>query len=237
MPEFETEIKEVIKRTYNVKSFRFRIKEKIDFLAGQFFFVTIRIEGNEATKHFSFSNSPAEKGYIEFTKKITGSEYSIALDKLKTGDWARLRLPYGQFTFQGEHPKIAFLSGGIGITPIRSICKFINDKKLPVKVTLLYSNNSPEDIIFKEDFEEMEKVNKDLKVIYTITLPDESGQWKGKTGRIDAKMIKDEIADYTERFFYLCGPPGMVESMKEILSRDLNIGSDRIKTENFTGYK
>ncbi len=236
MAEFETEIKEIIKRTHNVKSFRFLVKDKIDFLPGQFFFVTIKIGENEATKHFSFSNSPTEKDYIEFTKKITDSEYSKALDNLKAGDWARLRLPYGKFTFQGEYPKIAFLSGGIGITPIRSICKFVTDKKNPAKITLLYSSNTPEDIIFKEDFENMEKENDNLKVVYTITLPDDAGRWEGKTGRIDSGMIQEEIPDYAERIFYICGPPAMVEAMKEIISRDLNLDAGRIKTENFTGY-
>ena len=259
MSEFETEIKEVIQRNYNVKSFRFSVKEKVNFLAGQFFFVTIKTEGKDTTKHFSFSNSPTEEGYVEFTKKITTSEFSRALDKLKVGDWARVRLAYGQFTpfevlpngevatfarllqtgftWQGEYPRIAFISGGIGITPVRSICKFATDKRLPIKITLLYSNNTPEDIIFKEDFEEMQVANKNLKVVYTITLPDQSRRWPGRTGRIDEKMVSEEIPDYAERIFYTCGPPGMVEAIKEMLSFELNIDSKKIKTESFTGYK
>lgn len=261
------EVTEIIQRTYNVKSFRFATKGEVNFLAGQFFFVTIKIEGKEATKPFSISNSPTEKGYIEFTKKLTGSDFSQALNTLKIGDWARLRLAYGQFTplqvrpkgapvvcddllvtgqapkeictkgGAGEYSKIAFLSGGIGITPIRSICKFATDKKVATNITLLYSNNTPEDIVFKEEFEEMERINKNLKVVHTISWPDSSRSWRGRTGRIDAGMIKEEIPDYLERVFYICGPPGMVEAMKEILIRDLKLNLPRIKTENFTGYE
>ena len=256
MAEFETEVQAVIKRTHNVKSFRFLVKEEVDFLPGQFFFVSIKIEGAskgivssmDETKPFSFSNSPTEEGYIEFTKKLTGSEYSNALDKLKTGDWARIRLAYGRFTPldnkyltgqapQGKYPKIAFLSGGIGITPIRSICKFVTDRRIPVDVVLLYSSNTPEDVVFKEDFAEMQAANKNLKVIYTITLPNDSRGQPGRTGRIDEAMIKEEIPDYDKRFFYISGPPGMVEAMKEILTGELKLAVQKIKTENFSGYE
>ena len=248
MAEFETEVQAVIKRTHNVKSFRFLVKEEVDFFPGQFFFVSIKIgivSSRVETKPFSFSNSPTEKGYIEFTKKLTGSEYSNALDKLKAGDWARLRLAYGQFTPKGicskggagEYFRLAFLSGGIGITPIRSICKFITDRRIPVDIVLLYSSNTPEDIVFREDFAEMQAANKNLKVIDTITLPNDSLSWPGRIGRIDEAMIKEEIPDYDKRLFYISGPSGMVEAMKEILTGELKIAVQKIKTENFSGYE
>ena len=237
MITFETEIIEVIKQTHDVKSFRFEIKKDIDFKPGQFFFVTIKADGEERTKHFSFSNSPTERGYVEFTKRITESPFSKALDKLKIGDWAKLKMPYGSFTFEGEYEKLAFLSGGIGITPIRSICKFITDKGLPTDVILLYGNNTESDIIFKNDLEGIQKLNKNFRVVYTLTSPDiDKKAWPGRTGYIDAGMIKEEIPDYNNRVFYICGPPAMVGSLVNILKDKLSIGEDKIKVENFTGY-
>lgn len=234
MVEFETELTDVIKRTYNVKSFRFIRRGKGSFKAGQFFFVTIRIDGTDRTKHFSFSNSPTEDGYIEFTKRLTDSEYSKALDGLKIGDWARLRMPYGSFTFEGEYKKIAFLSGGIGITPIRSICRYAIDKKLDIDVVLLYGNRTMRDIVFKEDFEAMQKECPKLKVAHILSEGEEG--WAGKRGLITAGLIKEEIPDYPQRKFYVCGPPGMVEAMKKILLNGLNVAGRNIITENFTGY-
>ncbi len=237
MIEFETEVLNIIQRTHNVKSFRFRIKEDVDFKPGQFFFVTIKVEGAERTKHFSFSNSPTEKGYVEFTKRITDSEYSKALERLSIGDWARLRMPYGSFTFRGEYDKIAFLSGGIGITALRSICKFVTDMRLPTDMVLIYGNNTEEDIIFREDLESMEAVNKKFRIVHTLTSPDiDKGTWQGRTGYIDTEMIKEEIPDFEERVFYICGPPKMVESLVNILRNKLAIGEDRVRIENFVGY-
>ena len=237
MIDFETEVLNIIQRTHNVKSFRFRIEKDVDFKPGQFFFVTIKIDGVERTKHFSFSNSPTEKGYVEFTKRITDSEFSHALERSKVGDWARLKMPYGSFTFGGEYEKIAFLSGGIGITPIRSICKFATDSILPTDIVLLYGNDREEDIIFRQDLDNMHSVNKNLRIVYTLTSGDIDRKiWKGRTGYIDDTMIKEEIPDYRERIFYICGPPRMVESLIDILKNRLNIEENRIKRENFVGY-
>jgi len=237
--EFETNVIDVIQRTDNVKSFRFSIPRhiNIDFKPGQFFVVTIKIKGKEAAKHFSFSISPTEKGYVEFTKRITGSEFSWALNQLKKGDWARLKMPFGFFTFEGEHEKIALLSGGIGITCIRSICKFATDKKLPTDIVLLYSNKAENDIVFREDFARMQAENKNLKVIYTLTSSDaDKSTWSGRIGRIDSKTVKEEIPDFKDRFFYICGPPKMVEALKSVLSDELKLEKEKIKFEHFTGY-
>lgn len=237
MIKFETEVLNIIQRTHNVKSFRFRIKEDVDFKPGQFFFVTLKIDETERTKHFSFSNSPTEKGYVEFTKRITDSEFSKALNRLNIGDWTRLKMPYGSFTFEGEYEKIAFLSGGIGITPIRSICKFATDSMLPTDMVLLYGNNREEDIIFRQDLDNMQSVNKNLRIVYTLTSSDIDRKiWKGRTGYIDDTMIKEEMPDYTERIFYICGPPRMVESLINILRNKLGVQQDKIRIENFSGY-
>jgi len=231
---FETEVSEIIQRTRNVKSFRFKNKKEADFKAGQFFFVAIKIDGQERTKHFSFSSSPTETEYIEFTKKLTESEFSKALDRLKTGDWAKLKMPYGSFTFEGKHKRIAFLSGGIGITPIRSICKYIVDKKLDTDIALLYGNRTAGDIIFKEDFETMQKGHPGLKV--TQILSEAGPEWPGARGHINRQIIEEKIPDYAERKFYICGPPLMVGSMKKILLDELKLSRESIITENFTGY-
>ena len=61
------------------------------------------------------------------------------------------------------------ISGGIGITPFRSMIKYTIDKKLPTKITLFYSNKTPEEIAYHKEFKDLEDSNKNLKIIYTIT--------------------------------------------------------------------
>lgn len=231
--QFETTLSEFIQRTYNVKSFRFPRPALLSYKAGQFMYMTIRSGNEELKKHFTISSSPTEKDFIEFTKKLTGSEFSNALDALKPGDWARIDAPYGSFTFEGEHQKIAMLSGGIGITPLRSICRYCTDAELPTKITLLYSNRTERDIVFREELAKMQEQNRNLKVVFTVDQP--SGDWGGGTGRIGVNMVKQQIPDYMERVFYTCGPPAMVGAMIELLE-SLGLPQEQIKDEDFPGY-
>lgn len=231
--ELEAKIKEIIPRTYNVKSFRLEVSGQIDYKAGQFLLVTLKTE-HELKRYLSISSSPTEEGYIEFTKKLTDSEFSKVLDGLKAGESVTVKYPFGNFVLQEAYFKIAFLSGGIGITPIRSICKYSVDKKLDIDIVLIYANRSIRDIVFKEDFEIMQKGFSKLKVAHMLSEPTEG--FKSRIGLIDSQTIKEEIPDYSERKFFICGPPLMVEAMKRILIEELFLSKENIITENFVGY-
>jgi len=231
--KFETELVEIIKRTHDVKSFRFSRPLSFEYKAGQFMFVTIPSEDGELKKHFTISSSPTEPDFIELTKKLTGSSYSNALDSLQIGEKAKIDAPYGKFTFDKKIKKMVMLSGGIGITPLRSMCKYSTDMQLENNILLLYGNKTVEDIVYKEEFDYLQKKNNNLKVIYTLNNP--PSKWEGYTGYIDAELIKKEVSDYASRVFYICGPPAMVKAMKKLL-QELKISLEQIKTENFFGY-
>lgn len=231
--KYETAIKEIIPRTYNVISLRFPRPDGLDYKSGQFFFVTLKHNDKELRKHFSFSSSPTEKDHIEFTKKLSDSEFSQTMKDAKVGDWARIDAPYGSFTFDGEMPKIALLGGGIGITPFISICKNATDKGLNNKITLFYGCRTEQDIVFRKEFEELAQKNKNLKLIFSLNEP--TPDWKGATGNINAEMIKRELPDYKETVFYSCGPPPMVKAM-EVLVETLGLSKEKLRLEYFTGY-
>jgi len=228
---FETNIQDVIKRTPDVKSFRFQRPPGFEFVAGQWMYVNIKVEGTSKMHHFTISASPTED-YLEFTKKITDHPYSLALDKMKSGDWAKINGPYGEFTFPEQRKKLGFLTGGIGITPMRSMLRFIADKNLDTDVHMLYANKTAGDIVFREELDTIAKEHQNIKVEHVLTREPE---WKGLKGHIDAPMIREQITDYAERVFYICGPPAMNEALKRAL-QELNVKEDQIKLEDFTGY-
>ncbi|MCJ7794168.1 FAD-dependent oxidoreductase [Candidatus Bathyarchaeota archaeon] len=231
--KFETKIKEIIPRTADVNSYRFPRPPELTYKSGQYFFITIKQGDRELTKHFSFSSSPTEKDHFEFTKKFTDHEYSMALKAAKVGDWARIDAPYGQFTFEGEYPKIAQLAGGIGITPFISMCKNATDKRLSSKITLFYGCRTENDIDFKQELEKMQEQNKNLKIVFMVN--EASSHWKGATGVINAEMIKKELPDYKDNLFYVCGPPPMVKAMETLLE-SIGLPKTQLKLEYFTGY-
>ncbi len=231
--KFETYVADIIPRTYNVHSFRFPRPDALNYKPGQFLFVSFKTDGKELSKHFSLSSSPTEKTHIEFTKKLSDSEFSKVLKNLKKGDWARIDAPYGKFTFEGEFDKIGLLGGGIGITPFVSICKYCTDLKLDTKITLLYGNRAEKDIVFRKELETMQKQNRNLKVVFTLN--EAPVNWNGARGFITEEMIKTEVPDYAETVFFTCGPPGMVQIMEKLVEK-LGLPKTQLKREYFTGY-
>ncbi|MFA5144691.1 MAG: FAD-binding oxidoreductase [Candidatus Omnitrophota bacterium] len=231
--ELELNIKEIIQRGPDVKSFRFRVEGGVDFKAGQFLRARL-LKDNESKRYLSISSSPTEKGYIEFTKRITQSDFSKTLNTLKPGDRLNIQYPFGKFTLDDPLAKIAFLSGGIGITPIRSISKYVVDKQLGTDMVLVYANRSIRDIIFKEDFDLMQEQYSKLKVSHVLCEP--APGFKCAVGLINAQIIKNEITDYAQRKFYICGPPLMVVEMERILTEELALPKGNIITEQFQGY-
>lgn len=225
-----------IKRTPTVESFRFTIKEKPEFVPGQFLQVIFdenNKDNKKLNKYLSFSSSPARE-YIEVTKRLSESLFSLRLRSLRINDAVLLKAPMGNCVFRQEYKKIGFLIGGIGITPVISIIEYITGKKLDTDVLLFYSNQTEQDIAFKEELDYWQGTNSNIRIFYNVT----EYQPKDKNcifGRINKDLLLDKIKDFRERVFFIFGPPKMVEAMNNLC---VELGCDKvnIKTESFLGY-
>jgi glycine betaine catabolism B len=230
--KFEAHVQEVIQRSTDVMSIRFPKPVGFSFMPGQYMMVTLSVGGKPVSKPFTLSSSPTES-FLEFTKRLTDSEYSTALKAVKLGDSIWLDAPYGIFTFMGEYPKVVFLAGGIGITPFRSICQYSTDTKQTSNIILFYGCKNPNDMTFKEEFMEMQQKNPNIKVVFVAAEADNN--WKGTRGFINVDLIKAEAPDFAERMFYACGPPPMVVAMQKLIS-ELGLLSGRLKIEALAGH-
>lgn len=237
MWRFETELSEVIQRTPSIKSFRFPVRAKgFRYRPGQFFFITILVDGQEADHHFSFSSSPTEKGYMEFTKRITGSDFSRTLAEIQPGAWARIRGPLGSFVLPGKPRKLSFLSGGIGITPLRSMIRYAVDRGHPHDVVLLYGNPTLEEAAFRQELEATQHLSSPrVRIEHVLSGPGIPADWRGRTGFINSQIVAEAVPDYLERLHYISGPPKMVVSLKEQLDA-LGVPAGQMKLDSFTGY-
>jgi ferredoxin-NADP reductase/nitrite reductase/ring-hydroxylating ferredoxin subunit len=225
-------------------------KKQLDYTAGQFAFFDIGGVYNDPRgpiRHFTISSSPTEN-FIMFSTRIRESPYKKRLSTLEKGAKVKVRGPEGQFVLHQDYSKPAvFLSGGIGVTPFRTMIKYATDKQLPLKITMFDSNRNRNNILFKTDFDDWASINKNLKIIYTISEEDRheqsssstsNGDWKGEYGRIDKAMILKYIDanQLNNSIFYICGPPSMLKAMQSLLQDNLQIPKERIKVEEFTGY-
>ena len=236
MKELKARLIEKIPRTGSVKSFRFIPEEEFDFLPGQaaqLIFDPQDKTDRELNKYLSFSSSPT-KGYLEFTKRMSSSKFSQALERLNNGDEVLLKTPVGNCVFRDDYAKIGFLIGGIGITPVISIIEYIVDRGLSTDALLLYSNRTDDDIAFKKELDFWQGQNKNIKVSYIVT----DCQPRDKTcirGVIDKGMVIEKVYELNKRIFFIFGPPRMVEAMDN-LCLDLGCSKENIKTERFVGY-
>ena len=126
--------------------------------------------------------------------------------------------------------------------------KYATDKQLPLKIVMFDSNRNRDNILFKKEFDDWANVNKNLKIIYTISEENRHEQssstaqsdtdWKGEYGRIDKAMILKYVDTNTlnNSIFYICGPPSMLKAMQALLEEELEIPKEQIRVEEFTGY-
>jgi ferredoxin-NADP reductase/nitrite reductase/ring-hydroxylating ferredoxin subunit len=250
--EFELVLLE--KQKYNetdVMSFKFNKqdtaeqKKELDYISGQYAFFDIGGVFNDPEgplRHFTIASSPTEN-FIMISTRIRDTPYKKRLSSLEEKRTkVKVRGPMGKFILHEDHSKPAvFLSGGIGVTPFRSMIKYVTDKQLPIKIVMFDSNRDENNILYKNEFDEYLKINKNLKIIYAIT--GEGGQpplghWEGEIGRIDKPMITKYVSedDLNKSIFYICGPPAMLNAIQNILNEKLRIPKDRVKIEEFTGY-
>ena len=228
---FELEVTKVKYETHDVFSTYFS-RDNFDYKPGQYVILELDAEDLEGnTRPLSIASSPTE-GFILLSTKIRDTPFKQKLIALKPGDKVKVKGPMGMFTLKEDAKEIVFLGGGIGITPFRDMIKYATDKKLPIKLTLLYSNKTAADIVYKDEWEAFQKQNPNLKVVHTIT---DDASWHGRKGRINEAMIKEFCSDVNTAIFYICGPPGMVTGLYELL-KTMNIPQSNIKIEKFAGY-
>jgi ferredoxin-NADP reductase len=235
----------------DIVSFRFARSDEqqnyyLDYKAGQYSVVDLgtKEDPEGPVRSFTIASSPTEKDFILISTRIRDTIFKKKLASLDLGALVKITAPMGKFVLPDGHTEsVVFLSGGIGVTPFRSMVKYATDRQLPLKIIVLDSNRDQDNILYKKEFDECVSKNKNLKIIYTITderqesssIPPDG--WKGELGYINkAMLVKYLSTDQLDNsIFYICGPPGMLKAMQKLL-QDLHIPKERIKIEEFTGY-
>lgn len=217
-------------------------EEEIDFLAGQYFRITIPINNPDergSSRFFTISSSPTEIKFLTITTRIIKSSFKLKLNSIVSGEKISFFGPLGSLHVrENDKDSIVFLAGGIGITPAHSILRYIDNKKLKINFTLIVSFSKRDEVIFYEELKEIELRNSNVKVIYTLTKEDTStglGLSGFEAGRINEEMIKKYAQNCLDSKFFIVGPPAMVDAMLSTIN-NLGISEEKIIKENFTGY-
>ena len=207
-----------------------------DYLPGQFHFLTFfRDPGLPVEEHhWTISSSPARKDSITSTIKAVG-DFTSTMGQTKPGDTVAVHGPFGRFSymFHPEDRDLVFLAGGIGITPIMAMLRHMRDTKDPRSVILMYANRRKDQIVFRDELDEIAKgKHPDLTLVHVLSRPEDD--WSGETGHLNRKKIEKYCGtDLGGKSFYVCGPLKMADALISTL-QDMGVPQRKIRREIFS---
>jgi ferredoxin-NADP reductase/Na+-translocating ferredoxin:NAD+ oxidoreductase RnfD subunit len=215
-------------------------KPPLAFRPGQYLEWTlghVGVDSRGNRRYFTIASSPTEPNLrlgVKFYEKP--SSFKKKMLAMTPGEEIMAGQLAGDFTLpRDKKKKLIFIAGGIGITPFRSMVKYLSDRGEKRSVTLLYSNRTTAEIAYREIFDEAARTI-GLKTIYTVTGAGETPpEENGRKGHIDGALIRHEIPDFRDRIFYISGTHAMVSAMETTL-HDIGIPRKQIKTDFFPGF-
>jgi ferredoxin-NADP reductase len=212
--------------------------EEVDFMPGQYFFVTLPDSGYQDEKglrrHISVVTSPNDKGVLGLATRMRDTAFKRTLAELEVGSEVDVEPPKGKFVLPDDTSRpLVFIAGGIGITVFRSMLRYIAEEQLPYRVTLIYSNRDRESTAFLDELVELERELAGFRLVLTMT--DDPG-WDGESRKIDARFFEEYLeGDLNQYTFLVAGPPGMTEAMEKVLG-EAGVKEENVIAEGYTGY-
>jgi ferredoxin-NADP reductase/DMSO/TMAO reductase YedYZ heme-binding membrane subunit len=232
----------IVQETPDVRTFRLASPDgnrlPFDYLPGQHLFLSLQIAGKRVSRTYTIASSPARPSCCELT--IKREENGLASrhlhDTLREGGLLNVSAPAGRFTFDGaQSTSIVLIAGGVGITPLMAILRYLTDQRWKGDIYFLYSAKTPQDIIFRQELDDLQRRFPNLHLLVTLTQA-EGMHWAGRKGRITGELLTQTIPNLAARPVYICGPASMMEPTIRLL-RELGVPGDQIKSEAFVAAK
>jgi len=212
-------LKEKIQVAPDIYDFIFETKQKLNFIPGQYLEWTlpqIKPDSRGSRRYLTLASSPTEDN-IRIGVKYYDSPSSFKKTLLELNGPIVASQLAGDFILPKDpKTKLVFVAGGIGITPYRSMIKYLIDTKQTRDIILIYINKTSQDIVYKDILES-------VKTIYINT---------SEVGHLSPQTILDNVSDFKDRTWYISGPHNMVTATENLLK---SMGVKHIKTDFFPG--
>jgi NADH oxidoreductase Hcr len=204
-----------------------------EFKTGQF--ITVYFADSPSYKRaYSLSSSALDRGAFEVTIKREGKMGTRIVDWVQPGDKLWVIPPAGRFLPVLEPDKhLLCIAGGSGVTPFRAFAREATRRGLATRITVLYSVKTPADIIFEKEFHHLEQANPHFKFLVTCTRLAPEDPWPGRRGRIESSWVREHVGDLPNTVFYACGPNALVEAAERLVTEELKVPKDQMKTEKW----
>lgn len=218
----------------NITTFWFKPMQPVRYVAGQFIELILPHPSPDKRgikRWFTLSSSPSEELLSITTKRATenGSTFKQTLFGLKSGETVMMSEPMGDFVLPKDPLQpLVFIAGGIGITPMRSMIKWLHDNQQQRTIHLLYAANNLDEVAFRDL---LNTYGTPTEII--LSAPPKS--WKGQNGRLDASKVLQLTPNVDNKLYYLSGPEPMVETLGKELAAQ-GVDKRRIIGDYFPNY-
>ena len=219
--------------------FAFATDQPLQYQPGQYIEVTLphsKPDDRGNRRYFTLASSPTEPNlHIGAKFYPNGSTFKRAMQSMSGNTPVAVEQVAGDFTLPADATrKLAFIAGGIGVTPFRSMVKYLIDTNDHRSVGMLYAERQVSELAYTDVFEQARR-QLGIAVTYTVTSQTSAIPAGVATGYIDMAMIRRVMPDYGERLFYISGPHQMVADTKRILLA-MGVQRKNIKIDFFPGY-
>lgn len=225
---------QIAEDTYN---FYFQKDGRFKFVPGQYLKLSLTIEGADdrgTSRYFTISSSPTDKELI-ITTRIIESSFKRKLNDLNAGDVIKAFGPIGYFNIDlNNGKKKVFLSGGMGITPFRSILRYVDNKRIKVSAILIAFFSIEKNSVFLNELKDISDRNSGIEIKPIFTKEDKKYSMIDKSAGF-RDLIKNNVHNWNLSEFYIVGPENFEFEIKNVVLR-MGIKEDNIFTENFPGY-
>ena len=235
-PRMDTQsvtILETQDETPTIRSIRVTKPAGFSFQVSQAMKLMLDVEEGRDWRMLSIASAET-RDYLEFAVRNSDSPFKRAFYLLKPGNDVRISGPHGHFPLESDRPGI-FITGGIGITPFKSMIEYATDSGWSTPLTLVYGNRSPDEVAFKDQLDGLALTHRNLEIVYTVSQPSPILTWDHRIGHIDGDLLDEVVASGGDAIYYLAGPPSLVFELGQVVEA-LGVPPERIRSEPFRGY-
>ncbi|WP_256238832.1 FAD-binding oxidoreductase [Bacillus sp. EB600] len=215
-------MKQKLSKTSNVPTIfiiKLKLLDPIDipYASGQFF--EFEIPGLDDTRAYSLASKYEEGQILEFhIKRIREGKGSNYMCNLQAGDRVIGSGPYGKMQLRDRSRDLIFVAGGSGMAPIKSLLEELFSETFENDAWFFYGARAKKDLYFMDEWKELEKKHPNFHFIPALSQLEPGDEWDGEVGFI-ADVVSRMLENMSNMHAYLCGPPIMIETTCDALSK------------------